>query len=132
MEHLYRYVGKKEGGVDEHSSYFIMCLNHANKSANQNSDGAPQGSSAPQGSLPASMNVDSFQLLPVNAWFSASTAVTYKTLDDEEAEEEFSRRDKILNHFSLMLQKRLKDEQAEEEGEEGTGSNVGLGRLVTF
>ena len=107
-----------------------MSLNQAPKQANQSEDGVLQGSGGvPQSSLPASMTVDSFQLLPVNAWFSASTAVTYKTLDDEEAEEEFSRRDKILNHFSLMLQKRLKDEQAEEEGE-GAESTAGLGRFV--
>ena len=33
----------------------------------------------------------SFQMLPVNAWFGATTVASYKTLDDEEAEEEFSR-----------------------------------------
>jgi len=102
-----RYVGKKEGGVDQHSSYFIMSMNA----------GAPsQAGTASNGS---------FQLIPVSAWFGATTVANYKTLDDEEAEEEFSRRDKILNHFNLMLQKRLKDEQAED----GEDQNTAISKL---
>lgn len=44
----------------------------------------------------------------------------YKALSAEEAEEEFNKRNKHLNYFSLMLRKRLKgDEDTElEEGEE--------------
>lgn len=42
----------------------------------------------------------------------------YKALSAEEAEQEFSKRNKHLNYFSLMLRKRLKgDEEAELDGE---------------
>lgn len=48
----------------------------------------------------------------------------YKALSAEEAEQEFSKRNKHLNYFSLMLRKRLKgDDEADidGEGEEGKG-----------
>lgn len=45
----------------------------------------------------------------------------YKALSAEEAEQEFSKRNKHMNYFSLMLRKRLKGEDDTEldEGEEG-------------
>lgn len=51
----------------------------------------------------------------------------YKALSAEEAEQEFSKRNKHLNYFSLMLRKRLKgDDDAELDGEaeEGKGKKT--------
>ena len=60
--------------MDQHSSYFIMSL----------TPGAPN----PEG---GSASVGNFQMIPVSAWFGATTVAAYKTLDEDEAEEEFSR-----------------------------------------
>lgn len=35
----------------------------------------------------------------------------YKALSAEEAEQEFSRRNKVINYFSLMLRKRLRNDE---------------------
>lgn len=42
----------------------------------------------------------------------------YKSLSAEEAEQEFGRRKKIMNYFSLMLRKRLKGDEEEEQDPE--------------
>lgn len=51
----------------------------------------------------------------------------YKALSAEEAEQEFSKRNKHMNYFSLMLRKRLKGEDDIEldEGEEGKAKKGG-------
>ncbi|XP_070535833.1 general transcription factor IIF subunit 1-like [Ptychodera flava] len=84
-----RYKGKREGGITENTSYFIFT---------QGPDGA-------------------FEAHPLDSWYKFSPMINYKTLNAEEAEEEFGRRDKVLNYFSIMVKKRLKDEEGE-EGEE--------------
>ncbi|XP_077993593.1 general transcription factor IIF subunit 1-like [Glandiceps talaboti] len=83
-----RYKGKKEGGITENSSYFIFT---------KEPDGA-------------------FEAHPLDSWYNFTPIITYKTLNAEEAEEEFGRRDKVLNYFSIMMKKRLKnDEDGEPE-----------------
>lgn len=54
----------------------------------------------------------------------------YKALSAEEAEQEFSRRNKVMNYFSLMLRKRLRnDEDGGDEEELVEGSkNKRLGK----
>lgn len=42
----------------------------------------------------------------------------YKSLSAEEAEQEFGRRKKVMNYFSLMLRKRLKGDEEEEQDPE--------------
>lgn len=54
----------------------------------------------------------------------------YKALSAEEAEQEFSRRNKVINYFSLMLRKRLRNDEDggdEEELVEG-GKNKRPGK----
>lgn len=54
----------------------------------------------------------------------------YKALSAEEAEQEFSRRNKVINYFSLMLRKRLRNDEDggdEEELVEGN-KNKRLGK----
>ncbi|GIY44847.1 general transcription factor IIF subunit 1 [Caerostris extrusa] len=61
-------------------------------------------------------------LLKLNGKNGKNTKVfgkRYKALSAEEAEEEFGRRDKVLNYFSIMVKKRLQNENAEEEEVEG-------------
>lgn len=53
----------------------------------------------------------------------------YKALSAEEAEQEFSRRNKVMNYFSLMLRKRLRNDDdggdEEELVEAGKGKKPG-------
>ena len=39
--------------------------------------------------------------------------IKYKHLNDEEAEAQFERRNKTLNYFSVMVNKRIKDKEGE-------------------
>ncbi|XP_002731241.1 general transcription factor IIF subunit 1-like [Saccoglossus kowalevskii] len=83
-----RYKGKKEGGITDNSSYYIFM---------QGPDGA-------------------FEAFPLDSWYNFTPTITYKTLNAEEAEEEYGRRDKVMNYFSIMVKKRLKEEDDEEDG----------------
>ncbi|XP_072104595.1 general transcription factor IIF subunit 1 [Mobula birostris] len=85
-----KFKGQRKGGVTENASYYIFT---------QCPDGA-------------------FEAFPVNAWYNFVPVAKHKTLTAEEAEEEWGRRNKVVNHFSIMLQKRLKDQDREEEEEE--------------
>ncbi|XP_047485515.1 general transcription factor IIF subunit 1-like isoform X1 [Penaeus chinensis] len=89
-----KYKGIREGGVSENSSWYVFM---------QGKDGA-------------------FEAYPVEEWYKFSLVPRYKALNAEEAEKEFERRDKIMNYFSVMYQKKLKKDGGEEgeEGEEAT------------
>ena len=66
---LLRYTGRKE--PMEHSAYYILT---------QCPDGV-------------------FEAVPVQAWYNFTPDIDYATLNDEEVEHEFSKRDRTLNHF---------------------------------
>nr|XP_033780722.1 general transcription factor IIF subunit 1 isoform X2 [Geotrypetes seraphini] len=84
-----KFKGVKKGGVTENASYYIFT---------QCPDGA-------------------FEAFPVNNWYNFTPMAKHRTLTAEEAEEEWERRNKVLNHFLIMQQKRLKDVDEEEEEE---------------
>ncbi|XP_077185948.1 general transcription factor IIF subunit 1 [Paroedura picta] len=84
-----RFKGVKKGGVTENTSYYIFT---------QCADGA-------------------FEAFPVNTWYNFTPIAKHRTLTAEEAEEEWERRNKVLNHFSIMQQRRLKNQGEEEEEE---------------
>ncbi|GFQ96385.1 general transcription factor IIF subunit 1 [Trichonephila clavata] len=86
-----KYKGIREGGVTENASYYVFT---------QASDGT-------------------FEAYPVAEWYNFSPIQRYKALSAEEAEEEFGRRDKVMNYFSIMVKKRLQKETAEEEEVDG-------------
>ncbi|XP_065511044.1 general transcription factor IIF subunit 1 isoform X2 [Caloenas nicobarica] len=86
-----RYRGVKKGGVTENASYYVFT---------QCPDGA-------------------FEAFPVLNWFNFTPLARHRTLTAEEAEEEWERRNKVLNHFSIMQQRRLRDQDEEEEEERG-------------
>ncbi|XP_029142305.1 general transcription factor IIF subunit 1 [Protobothrops mucrosquamatus] len=84
-----KFKGVKKGGVTENTSYYIFT---------QCPDGA-------------------FEAFPVNNWYNFTPMAKHRTLTAEEAEEEWERRNKVLNHFTIMQQRRLKDQGEEEEEE---------------
>nr|XP_056723016.1 general transcription factor IIF subunit 1 [Euleptes europaea] len=84
-----KFKGVKKGGVTENTSYYIFT---------QCADGA-------------------FEAFPVNNWYNFTPIAKHRTLTAEEAEEEWERRNKVLNHFTIMQQRRLKDQGDEEEEE---------------
>ncbi|XP_064625225.1 general transcription factor IIF subunit 1-like isoform X2 [Lineus longissimus] len=89
-----RFKGTREGGISENTSYYIFT---------QCPDGA-------------------FEAVPVNDWYTFNPVINYRHLTMEEAEEEFERRDKTLNYFSIMVKKRLnKDEVGDDEVDDGEG-----------
>ncbi|XP_075715249.1 general transcription factor IIF subunit 1 isoform X1 [Rhinoderma darwinii] len=88
-----KYKGVKKGGVTENASYFIFT---------QSPDGA-------------------FEAFPVSNWYNFTPVAKHRTLTAEEAEQEWERRNKILNHFTIMQQRRLKDQGQDDDEEEGGG-----------
>ncbi|XP_012947013.1 general transcription factor IIF subunit 1 [Aplysia californica] len=87
-----RYKGVREGGITENTSYYIFT---------KATDGA-------------------FEAYPVEEWYNFSPIVRYKYLNSEEAEEEYSKRDRTLNYFSIMLKKRYRKEEdnVDDDGDE--------------
>ncbi|XP_059928874.1 general transcription factor IIF subunit 1 [Gadus macrocephalus] len=93
-----RFKGQKKGGVTENASYYIFT---------QCPDGA-------------------FEAFPVHGWYNFVPQSKHRTLTAEEAEEEWGRRNKVVNHFSIMLQRRLRETERggggdddDDEGEKG-------------
>ncbi|KAL5016646.1 hypothetical protein ScPMuIL_006235 [Solemya velum] len=93
-----RYKGVREGTISDNTSYYIFM---------QGADGA-------------------FEAVPIEEWYNFQNIPKYKYLNSDEAEEEFTRRDKTLNMFSIMLKKRINKGGEEdkdldlEEGEKKT------------
>ncbi|XP_012541502.1 general transcription factor IIF subunit 1 [Monomorium pharaonis] len=84
-----KFKGIREGGVSENAAYYVFT--HA-------ADGA-------------------IEAFPLHEWYNFQPIQRYKALSAEEAEQEFSRRNKVMNYFSLMLRKRLRNDEdgADEE-----------------
>lgn len=85
-----RFRGIKKGGVTENTTYYIFT---------QCPDGA-------------------FEAFPVHNWYNFTPLARHRTLTAEEAEEEWERRNKVLNHFSIMQQRRLKDQDQDDDDED--------------
>jgi len=93
-----KFKGIREGGVSENAAYYVFT--HA-------ADGA-------------------IEAFPLQEWYKFQPIQRYKALSAEEAEQEFSKRNKHLNYFTLMLRKRLKgDEDADLDDGEETKKNSG-------
>lgn len=91
-----KFKGTREGGVGENASFYVF-------------------THAPDGTIEA---------YPLTEWYNFQPINRYKSLTAEEAEQEFGRRKKVLNYFSLMLRKRLKGDEAEEVLEEDVKSKI--------
>ncbi|KAJ8667134.1 hypothetical protein QAD02_008796 [Eretmocerus hayati] len=83
-----KFRGIREGGVGDNASYYVF-------------------THAPDGAIEA---------FPLNEWYNFQTVQRFKALSAEEAEQEFSRRNKSMNYFNLMMRKRLRND--EEDGED--------------
>ncbi|XP_012281226.1 general transcription factor IIF subunit 1 isoform X2 [Orussus abietinus] len=96
-----KFKGTREGGVSENAAYYVFT--HA-------ADGA-------------------IEAFPLHEWYNFQPIQRYKALSAEEAEQEFSRRNKVMNYFSLMLRKRLRndDDGAEDDPELAEG---GIGKRI--
>lgn len=92
-----KYKGVREGTITENTSYYIFT---------QCADGA-------------------FEAFPVEEWYNFSPMIRYKYLNSDEAEEEFTRRDKTLNYFSIMVRKRCRnDEDPDQSVDDGENVKV--------
>ncbi|KAM4530076.1 general transcription factor IIF subunit 1 [Odontesthes bonariensis] len=87
-----RFKGVKKGGVTENASYYIFT---------QCPDGA-------------------FEAFPVHGWYNFTPQAKHRTLTAEEAEEEWGRRNKVVNHFSIMLQRRLREQERGDDDDDET------------
>lgn len=86
-----KFRGIREGGVGENAAFYVF-------------------THAPDGAIEA---------YPLLEWYNFQPVHRYKALSAEEAEEEYGRRNKVMNYFQLMLRKRLKrDEDDGEDPEE--------------
>ncbi|XP_043479540.1 general transcription factor IIF subunit 1-like [Leptopilina heterotoma] len=85
-----KFRGIKEGGISQYASYYIFT--HAQ-------DGA-------------------IEAFPLNEWFNFQPIQRYKTLSAEEAEAEFAHRNNVVNYFSLMIRKKLKNDEEGEDDED--------------
>ncbi|CAG2165135.1 unnamed protein product [Oppiella nova] len=85
-----KYKGLREGGVSENASYYVFFQ-------------APDGA---------------FEAFPVKEWYNFTPIQRYKALTAEEAEEKFEKRDKILNYFSVMINKKRKDDEMADNSSE--------------
>lgn len=91
-----KFKGIREGGVGENASFYVF-------------------THAPDGTIEA---------YPLTEWYNFQPINRYKSLTAEEAEQEFGRRKKVMNFFSLMLRKRLKGEETEEIFDEDVKSKM--------
>lgn len=81
------YKGQREGGVSDNTTFYVF-------------------TNAPDGC---------FEAYPIKEWYNFVPRVTYQTLDADEAEEKFAQRGKILNHWAVKLQKKLKPDQDDDD-----------------
>ncbi|KAK9885713.1 hypothetical protein WA026_012478 [Henosepilachna vigintioctopunctata] len=91
-----KFKGIREGGVSENTAYYVFT--HAE-------DGA-------------------IEAFPLQEWYKFQPIRRYKSLSAEEAEQEFSKKNKYFNLNSLMLKKRLKGEDDTELNEEEKGKKT--------
>ncbi|KAI8430365.1 hypothetical protein MSG28_000659 [Choristoneura fumiferana] len=85
-----KFKGIREGGVSENAAYYVFT--HAADSA-----------------------IDAY---PLQEWYNFQPIQRYKALSAEEAEQEFGRRNKVINYFSLMFRKRMRGDDAPDDADD--------------
>ncbi|XP_059621621.1 general transcription factor IIF subunit 1 [Phlebotomus argentipes] len=95
-----KFKGIREGGVGENAAFYVFT--HAPDKA--------------------------IEAYPLHEWYNFQPIQRYKALSAEEAEQEFGRRKKVMNFFSLMLRKRLKGDDDEGEDPEEKKANRKKGK----
>lgn len=91
-EDIKRFRGLKEGGVSDHTAYYIF-------SAKQQE------------------NEIIYEAFPVKNWYDFKCIPQHTNLTAEEAEEKFKKRHETYNYFSLMTRKRLEMADDNNHGE---------------
>jgi len=86
-----KFKGIREGGVSDNSAWYVFM---------QAKDGA-------------------FEAYPIDEWYNFQPIQRYNSLNAEEAEEQFEKRDKIMNYFSVMIQKKARQDEEDPEEEKG-------------
>lgn len=81
-----KFRGIREGGVSENAAHFVFT---------QTKDG-------------------SIEAVPLNEWYNFQPIQRYKALTAEEAEEEFGRRKKCVNMWTMKMRMKLKNKDDEE------------------
>lgn len=81
-----KFRGVREGGVSENAAHFVFT---------QTKDG-------------------SIEAFPLNEWYNFQPIQRYKALTAEEAEEEFGRRKKCVNMWTMKMRLKLKNKDEEE------------------
>ena len=97
-----KFRGIREGGVSENAAHFVFT---------QTKDG-------------------SIEAVPLNEWYNFQPIQRYKALTAEEAEEEFGRRRKCVNMWTMKMRMKLKnkdDEEGEVDPEETKAMKSGKG-----
>ncbi|KAL3211255.1 hypothetical protein MRX96_036488 [Rhipicephalus microplus] len=84
-----RFKAIREGGVSENTSFYVFCK-------------APDGV---------------FEAFPIEEWYNFNPVNRFKALTAEEAEVEFERRDKVMNHFSIMQITEMDDWVSDSDGD---------------
>jgi len=100
-----QYRGVREGGISDNTTYYVFT--HAKVKVN-----VVDLKNFIYSTMKIFTSQDgSFEAHPVTEWYNFTPRVTYNTLNAEEAEERFAERGKILNHFAIMVGKKLKQSQ---------------------
>lgn len=94
------YRGQREGGVSDNTTFYVFTH-------------APDGS---------------FEAYPIKEWYNFVPRVAYRTLDADEAEEKYAQRGKILNHWAVMLNKKLKPDQGDDDDDVDDDENRKKGK----
>lgn len=81
-----KFRGVREGGVSENAAHFIFT---------QTKDG-------------------SIEAFPLHEWYNFQPIQRYNTLTSEEAEEEFGRRRKCVNHWTMKMRMKLRNKEDDE------------------
>lgn len=86
-----KFKGVREGGINANTTYYLFT---------HGKDGVVQA-------------------YPISEWYNFNSINRYKTLDVDEAEEKWAQRGKILNKWSVMVNKKVKAGGEEGEGDDG-------------
>ena len=67
-------------------------------------------------------------LIPDQSWYGFTPTIKYNYLKEEDAEEEFSKRNKVMSRFSTMVRKRMNDDKEDEDNDDDDDTGGGSGK----
>ena len=54
----------------------------------------------------------------LQSWYGFTPTIKYNYLKEEDAEEEFSKRNKVMSRFSTMVRKRMNDDKEDDDNDD--------------